>query len=67
MSSADSVINGFKDLSEKIIKEEGITNSKEAYNKYKQYFVDDKIYDNIFEICFNIVLCQNDLNNERTE
>lgn len=67
MSCADTVINGLKGLSHKIINEEGITNSKEAYNKYKQYFVDDKIFDDIFEICFNIVLCQNNLSNERTE
>jgi hypothetical protein len=67
MSGTDSVINGFKDISLKIITEEGITNSKEAYNKYKKYFVDDKIYDDMFEICFNIVLCQNNLNNKRTE
>jgi hypothetical protein len=58
MSCLDSIINGYKDISLKLITEENITDSKEAYEKIKNYFVDDECFNRMFEYCFNSVLCQ---------
>ena len=66
MSCVDSIINGYKDISLKLITEENITNSKEAYEKIKNYFVDDDNFNRMFENCFNIVLCQYKINNGTT-
>ena len=58
------VINGYKKLSEELINKEGIIDPEVAYNKYKHFFENDRIYDEYFKNCFSIVLCEHKLKEE---
>jgi len=53
VNSFDIVTKEFKSISMDLIKE-GINNENDAYEKMKQYFVNDKIFDECFKTCFNI-------------
>lgn len=54
-NSFDIVMNGFRTLSMDLIKE-GVSDADIAYNTLKnKYFKDDKIFDDCFKMCFNIV------------
>lgn len=36
---------------------------KETYNKYKKYFENDNIFEDTFELCYNIARCNSKLAN----
>lgn len=63
VSSFDICVNGFRDISKKLI-EIGENDPDVVYDKYKKYFPNDVLFDDIFKTCFSIEYCDYQMKNK---